>query len=208
MPDDLHMLLYDFSGSIELPNADREDDGPAYSERSGEAEDSPRSARSTRRLLRNLDAEAEGISQKIEREIKRILPPSVTVQANIQFDEGSIVFTGVVAILKWAAPIVGDAAKKELGELVKLVIKRVISRYLTTSDVPPGMPPPFSGSITELNVTPQSSPPPDPPPITPVTLERTSPIFAGDKISAVIVLIVITGLILILQVITLLVHLR
>jgi hypothetical protein len=198
MPDDLHMLLFDFSGTVDIPDTES-------NSKAGAAKAEVKEALLV--LLHSLNKQAEAISQKIEREVRRILPPTVTVQANIQFDDGSIVFTGVVALLKWAAPIVGEAAKKELGELVKLVIKRVISRYLTPSDPPPNTPP-FPASITELNVIPQSSPPPGPPPITPVTPERTSRIFAGEKISTVIVLIVITGLILILQVVTLLVHLR
>jgi hypothetical protein len=67
MPDDLPMLLFDLSGGIDLP-ADREGDGLAYSERPTEDDDSPRSAPFTRpgprfaALLRNLNAEAEGIS--------------------------------------------------------------------------------------------------------------------------------------------------
>jgi hypothetical protein len=83
------------------------------------------------------------------------------------------VITGVVALLSWATPIVRDAAKKELGELVKLAIKRIISRYV-----------PFSASPIELSVTPQSN-----------TSDRTSMrIFAGDKIGAMTALFVITGL--------------
>jgi hypothetical protein len=142
--------------------------------------------------VESLNEQSETISQKIEREVRRILPPTVTVQANVQFDEGSILVTGVVALLSWATPIVRDAAKEELGELVKLAIKRVISRYL-----------PFSASPIELSVTPQSSTP-----------DRTSTrIFAGNKISTTTALFVITGLILIFQVLTLLdrvffIHLR
>jgi len=199
MPDDLHMLLFDFSGSADIKDTsqDAKPKAPATPAQDTVAKgivqpDAPAApgpasnATPKDELLQSLIEQAETISQKIEREVKRILPPTVTVQANIQFDDGSVVITGMVALLKWAAPIVGDAAKKELGELVKLAIKRVLSRYLT----------PFSASLTELNVTSQSSTP-----------DRTSRTFA-DKISATTALLVITGLILILQLVTLLVHLR
>ena len=81
-------------------------------------------------LLGELTKNAETISRMIEREVRRILPSTVTVQANIQFDEGNILVTGTVMLLSWAAPIMRDAAKKELGELVNLAIKRVLSRYI------------------------------------------------------------------------------
>jgi hypothetical protein len=186
MPDDLHMLLFDFNGGIEIPDSDQN----AVSVLPSGVE-----IRHADETVSALNKQAEVISQKIEREIRRILPPTVTVQANIQFDEGSVVITGVVALLSWAAPIVGDAAKKELGELVKLAIKRVLSRYV-----------PGYASLTELRVTPQSSTPTPPSP--PSDTDRTSRAFAGDKISVTTALLVVTVLILILQVVTLLVHLR
>jgi hypothetical protein len=185
MPDDLHMLLFNFDGSVDIKDASQDDLAPSAPDKD--------------KLLESLNKDAEAIGQKIEREVRRILPPSVTVQANIQFDDGSVVITGAVALLSWAAPIVGDAAKKELGELVKFAIKRVLSHYI----------PPYA-RLTELEVRPPSgtSTPPSPPPDKPSDTDRTSRTFAGDKISVTTALLVVTVLILILQVVTLLVHLR
>jgi hypothetical protein len=49
-------------------------------------------------MVSDLKRLAETISQNIEREVRKILPPMVTLQANFQFDKGSILITGAVAI--------------------------------------------------------------------------------------------------------------
>jgi hypothetical protein len=182
MPNDLHVLVFDVKGHADIEPPPSPSSPPSGPPSVAEFQ-----------ILANLKESAESISQKIEREVRRILPPMVTVQASVQFDEGSVLITGAVALLSWATPIVLDAAKEELGQLVKLIIQRVISRYLPTSVGP-----------IEMSVTPQA--------ITaghPVGRRRHSPI----NLSAITALFVITGVILILQLMLLfdrffLVHLR
>jgi hypothetical protein len=186
MPDELHVLLFDVRGDIQFPEREVHADAGQATQKAGQA--TQKDSRVTE-LLGDLTRKAETIGRTIERELRRILPPTVTVQANIQFEEGSVLVAGTVALLSWAAPIVRDAAKKELGELVKLAIKRVISRYLL----------PHVGAALEMSVAPQSTVSDLPP-----AVSDHPPAFAGGKISASTALFVITGLILILQILTLL----
>jgi hypothetical protein len=155
MPDNLRVLLYDIKGEASLPP------------------DTP---------IAKFHASAEQINQKIERDIRKLLPPTVTVQATVLFEEGSLVITGIVALLSWAGPIALDVAKEEFGQLIKLCVHRAISQFV--------------GVAVEMSVTPQAV----------IPRRRSARLFAGGRPGAVIALFVITGVILILQLMMLFDH--
>ncbi len=72
------------------------------------------------------------IAQEIQQEIKRALPPSVNVEAQISFFQGSVTWEGVIVVLDWMARLGGTA--EFLGVLVTLVqiaVDRVLRRWLS-----------------------------------------------------------------------------
>jgi len=139
----------------------------------------------------------ETIADKIERQIKKYMPPYVTVQAGIQFEQGSFLLTGTVTLLSWGASIVFDAAKEEIEEqlsgLVKTSVRRIIGQALRGAGMEPMLAP------MEMTVTPSVpstgslfAPPVRKPIEQPQNLDRPSPtMFAGARFrySGVVVLV-------------------
>jgi len=86
-----------------------------------------------------MNNKADAICDKIEREVKKLLPPTVTVQANVQFEEGSLILSGTVAVLSWGGSVVFQTIKGEIEEqlagLVKIAVQRVMNRQMTTHDL-------------------------------------------------------------------------
>jgi hypothetical protein len=193
MPDELQVLIFDIKGNVEVTSeaeqASTTDQQPSDSKGQASAPAKENPAGSEKIAA---DLNRKSISQDIERELRRILPPTITVQASVRFEAGSLIVSGMVALLSWAGPITLDAAKEELGKLVKLCVQRAISRHL----------PSIVGAI-EMSVTPQA--------VTPG--RRSARSFAPDKPGAITALFVITGIILVLQLMLLfdrffLIHLR
>jgi hypothetical protein len=87
-------------------------------------------------VVKKLNEEAEAICDRIERGLKKHLPPYLTVQANIQFEQGSLLITGTVAIFAWAGSVALEATKAEIQQqianLVKSVVGRVINRAVAS----------------------------------------------------------------------------
>ena len=81
-----------------------------------------------------LNKNSDDISLELEKEIRRLFRSSVTVQAEISFEEGSIIATGAIVIIKWLGPVALAAAKTavetEFSTAIKIVIKRVLQRWL------------------------------------------------------------------------------
>jgi hypothetical protein len=84
--------------------------------------------------VKRMNEQADSISEKIERDLKKLLPPMVTVQANVQFELGSLILTGTVAVLAWGGSILSETIKKEMEEqlasIVKMSVQRVINRTM------------------------------------------------------------------------------
>jgi hypothetical protein len=177
MAEELHILLFHVRGNI--ATEEKESSGSVPTESNGSD------------LTGELGKEADDICQKVEREIRKNLPPTVTVQASLQFETGSVLITGTIALLSWAVPIVQEGAKKELAELVKIGIHRVISRQVRGFFTSAGSPPTLAISVTPQSTTSEPTPK--------STTSEPTPLFAGAKISASTALFVVTGLILILQ---------
>jgi hypothetical protein len=138
MPNGLHMMLFDIDGKAEVratqgtPPAESKDEGS---------------------VVNILSKEAETICDRIERGVKKHLDPYITVQANIQFEQGSLLITGTVAIFAWAGSVVLEAAKAEIQQqianLVKLVVQRVINRAIGSLGLQSAI------ASMEMSVTPQ-----------------------------------------------------
>jgi hypothetical protein len=79
------------------------------------------------------------ITEEIERDIKRLMPPYITVQASLQFTQGTIVIEGSVVLLSWVGGIAFAAAKEAVGQhlstLIKASVQRVLGQILPTEGV-------------------------------------------------------------------------
>jgi hypothetical protein len=79
-------------------------------------------------LRESLGEKTQVLNEGIERELRRHLPPYISVVGNVGFEQGSIIVLGTVALLSWAGSIIFDATKdeaaKQLSELVKIAVRR------------------------------------------------------------------------------------
>lgn len=93
---------------------------------------SPPTVESDDAVVRRLNEAAWSAAKDVEKEILALLPPDpfLSVQASIRFRSGSIVMVGTVAILSWAGSIALDTLRAQLGEVVAVVIQRVIGNLL------------------------------------------------------------------------------
>jgi len=111
------VMVFDVNGSIQLPAGDR----PAGFPQDPAAQ---------------MNGSADEMCERIEREIKKLLPPSFSAQAGMQFENGSLILSGTIAILSWGASILTDAVRKELCEqlspLLRITIQRVVHRALSS----------------------------------------------------------------------------
>jgi hypothetical protein len=80
--------------------------------------------------IEGLNKMSGDICMEIERQIKKIVGPDVAVQVEMSFSSGSIVIAGTVILLSWSGNLVLDAMKKEIAELVRIPIKRVLAEVL------------------------------------------------------------------------------
>lgn len=80
-------------------------------------------------MVYSLNDEAEEISDRIAREVKRSLPPGIVVVADISFTVGSLEFAGIVTVVNWMA-VLGGAAQFTgiLSRLVQAAVRRVLRR--------------------------------------------------------------------------------
>jgi len=86
---------------------------------------------SYREIVFKFNNQSYKISEEIQTEISRTLPPSVMVQTQIQFFDGSIAWTGIVTILDWMARLAGAAELVGiLNVIIRSAIERVMRRWL------------------------------------------------------------------------------
>lgn len=92
-------------------------------------------------LVRALNEHSLEIAREIQREMARLLPPSVVVQAQIEFYEGSAAFEGVIIVLDWMARLAGaiDLALM-LTRPMRSVIRRVLRQQISGIGVQPVSP--------------------------------------------------------------------
>ena len=85
-------------------------------------------------IIRKLNKNVEYISSQLEKEIKRSLPPDLSVECEVSFRVGSIIMSGTVLLLTWTGGVFASAAKKQLekhfGQVIEFAVKKVFSRAL------------------------------------------------------------------------------
>jgi len=83
-------------------------------------------------IVNDLNDNADEIALEIQTEIKRLLPPSVNVHAQITFNPGSITWLGFISIMDWMDKIGGVIGFLEVtSRLIKFVVEKVMRRRLT-----------------------------------------------------------------------------
>ena len=88
-------------------------------------------------IVRQLNEVSYEIAEEIQEEVRRVLPPSVLVQSEIQFFEGSISWIGVVTVLDWMARIAGAVELIEMfSNAIQFVVERVMRRWLSGRRIP------------------------------------------------------------------------
>jgi hypothetical protein len=90
-----------------------------------------------RDVARQLNEDAAAICDKLEREVRKLFPPYVNVQADVHFEPGSLLMTGTIAVLSWVGNAVLDAlkeqAEEQLSALVKMAMQRVMNRTMAAA---------------------------------------------------------------------------
>ena len=82
--------------------------------------------------IQELNAKSGEICTEIERQIKKLVGPEISVQAEMSFSPGSIVIEGTIILLCWSGSLVLEAVNKEIADLVRVPIKRVLAEVLTS----------------------------------------------------------------------------
>jgi hypothetical protein len=82
-----------------------------------------------------LNTKAEDIADDIQGELRKYLMHGFKIQAEIGFSRGSIILSGTIILIGWAGPVIADAARKELSEIVRVAVRRVIGRYFSEDNV-------------------------------------------------------------------------
>jgi hypothetical protein len=118
MPDELRMMVFDVRAESDIGK------GWTY------VEDNTAMTESLSNSIVKFNEKAELVAEKIEREVKKHMPPYMSVQANIKFEEGSLILTGTVALLSWGGPIVFEAAKEEAAQQLSRLVKASVQRAI------------------------------------------------------------------------------
>jgi len=120
MPYDLRAITFQIGGRAEVRARASNDDDADEAGRIGER-------------VGTLNREAPHLADKIERELKKHLPPTVVANASIQFETGSLIITATVSLLSWGGAIVVQALKDEAEEHLKALVRSVLLRVLQPS---------------------------------------------------------------------------
>jgi hypothetical protein len=117
------ILTIQFSGRVLLKRRFEED--------SVDSKESENDFIQRNKIVRWLDRHSDFIADDIRREIKKVLPPGVQVNANIDFNYGSIEWAGVVIILDWMARLGSSAGLVEyIVKGVKIAVDKVVRRNI------------------------------------------------------------------------------
>lgn len=138
MANELQMIMIEFHGQAELIV----DDNDQIDSRRNNFEQSRH-----RKMIQRLNNNSIQIAQEIQRELRRVLPPSIRVQSQINFDEGSIEWSGVILLIQGMGLVVDFVGFGEIiKKLTEITIDRVVRRWLFDS----GETVEFNGS-TQIN---------------------------------------------------------
>jgi hypothetical protein len=115
MTEETRMYMFEFRGRAEiLRRAEGQKESPNESE-----------------IVRQLNNNSTLIAQAIQQELVRGLSPSLTVQAQIHFYEGSISFAGVIVLLDAIATLAGATEfLATFSRLVEIVVQGVMQKWI------------------------------------------------------------------------------
>ncbi len=139
------------------------------------AETKEQKAQAEKNKISDLSRMADDIADDIQREVRKVLMHRFAIQAEVGFSRGSIIVTGTVILISWAGPLITDAVKKELSEIVGVAVRRVMGRVFSDFGIdwePTGL------TVQERSGRRYSSARPTPPVATPRWLSITVAIMA------------------------------
>jgi len=96
--------------------------------------------------IEKLNGEADRIASEIQAEIQKHVS-FATVQAEISFSRGSLLVAGTISLLSWVGIVAFETIKDELAQVIRVTVKRIIGRVCNNQRVFGPM---------EINVTPQT----------------------------------------------------
>ncbi len=108
-----------------LPRRPRPPEGKTFDEKEKRVE-------LERAVASELNKQSQEIAASIESEMRRMLPAhtGTTVQAEVSFRKGSLLLEGSVVLLSWAGTLVLEAARGEIGEVIRVAFRRAIANAL------------------------------------------------------------------------------
>src|SRR5215472_8606945 len=103
MPSNYSTFTVSFRGQVDValrqgPKPDDEPDSPE-----------PLADRMTKVFVDDLSRD-DSVSEQVETELGRMLPPGVSARVQLSFSKGSVVVAGLLTLFAWATPIVATKA--------------------------------------------------------------------------------------------------
>jgi hypothetical protein len=91
MANELQMLMIEFHGSAYFVE---DEDGEIDFGREN------KDTRRQRQAVERLNRSSIEIAREIQKELKRVLPPSINAQAQVRFEDGSVTWSGVILLIQ------------------------------------------------------------------------------------------------------------
>jgi hypothetical protein len=93
----------------------------------------------TKALVDELNRDADSLSEEVEAELGRMLPPGISARVQLGFSKGSVVVAGLLTLFVWAMPIVATKALETVTDrALGLALDRVLRRFTSGWSDPPG----------------------------------------------------------------------
>lgn len=122
MANELQMLMVEFHGTANF--AEDQDTDIDFGRDRNEF-------RRHRKEIEFLNDNSNEIAREIQRELRRVLPPSINVQTQIRFEEGSIEWSGVILLIQAMGMVVDFVGFAEITKkLAEITIDRVVRRWV------------------------------------------------------------------------------
>jgi hypothetical protein len=125
MANELQMLMVEFHGTASF--AEEQEVEIDFGQRN--------EFRRHRKEIELLNSNSNEIAREIQRELRRVLPPSITAQAQIRFEEGSITWSGVILLIQAMGMVVDFVGFAEITKkLAEITIDRVVRRWVYSTN--------------------------------------------------------------------------
>ena len=122
MANELQMLMIEFHWSAYFVE---DEDGEIDFGREN------KDTRQQRQAVERLNRSSIEIAREIQRELKRVLPPSINAQAQIRFEDGSVTWSGVILLIQAMGLVVDFVGFAEITKkLAEITVDRVVRRWV------------------------------------------------------------------------------